>query len=88
MLYRIYLEQRLDKQASVIKTIRELTDNFTILQGRAYFGDEHRPCWIIEINHEGLWPIGDFESCIDKLKKVLNMPHILVTKTKIERVLY
>lgn len=95
MLYRIHIEQRFDKQKAVIEAVKELTNGFIILQGTAYYGNNHRPCWVIEINHEGLWPdgdSGDFESCINKLKKVLNMPHILVhilvTEIKMEQVIY
>ena len=89
MLYRIQIEQRFDKQKAVIDAVKELTNDFIILSGTAYFNSNNRrSCQIIEINREGLWPNGDFKSCIDKLKKVLNMPHILVTETKTERVIY
>ncbi len=86
MLYRIQIEQRFDKQKSVIEAVKELTSDFVILTGMAYFGNNHRPCQIIEINHERL--SGDFKLCIDKLKKILNMPHILVTQTQMTKVIY
>lgn len=88
MLYRIHIDQRLDRRKAVIEAVKELASDFTIFTGMAYFNGNRRPCQVIEINHEGLWPDGVFKSCVDKLKKILNMPHILVTETKIEQVVY
>ncbi|KKN53847.1 hypothetical protein LCGC14_0598060 [marine sediment metagenome] len=87
MLYRIQIEQRFDKQKLVIGAVKELTSDFVILTGMAYFGNNHRPCQVIEINHKELWP-PDVSICIAKLKKILNMPHILVMKITVGRTLY
>ena len=77
MLYRIQIDQRLDKMKAVTDAIEEATNDFVIVQGRAYSGNKHKPCWVIEIEDESNYEI-DFTSCIEKLKKVLNMPTILV----------
>lgn len=78
MLYRIITEQRMDKQKPVIDAIKELTSDFIILQGRAWFGNTHKPVQIIEINVSD--PLDYIDECLDKLKKILNTPTILVTK--------
>ncbi len=85
MLYRIQIEQRFDKHKAVIEAVKELTSDFVILTGMAYFGNNHRPCQIIEINATEMLSVG---YCITKLKKILNTPHILVTNSEIQRVMY
>lgn len=85
MLYRIQIEQRFDKQKTVIGAVKELASDFVILTGMAYFGNNHRPCQIIEINATKMLSTGE---CINKLKKILNMPHILVTRSEIRRVVW
>ena len=87
MQYRIYIESRIDKQKPVIDAIKELTSDFTIFTGTAYFNNNHRPCQVIELNHEGL-SVGDFKPCIDKLKKILGTVTILVTSNTAIQVLY
>lgn len=87
MLYRIHIEQRFDKRRAIIEAVKELASDFVILTGVAYFGNNHRPCQIIEINHEGLWP-QTLATCLEKLKKILNMPQITVTQQTTMQVLY
>ncbi|KKN21070.1 hypothetical protein LCGC14_0928960 [marine sediment metagenome] len=87
MLYRIQIDQRFDKQKAVIEAVKELASDFIILTGMAYFGNNHRPCQVIEIN------CSDFigaavTACVNKLKKILNMPHIMVTRTDTNKVTY
>jgi RNA binding exosome subunit len=77
MLYRIYIDQRLDKQKAVIEAVKELTSDFIILKGMAYFGNNHRPCQIIEVGFENA---SNIKSCIDKLKKILGTPTIMVAQ--------
>lgn len=87
MLYRIQIEQRFDKKRAVIEAVKELTSDFIILTGMAYFGNNHMPCQIIEINCTNYK--GDaVAACVVKLKKILNMPHIMVTRTDTNKVLY
>ena len=89
MTYRIYIELRIDKQKLIIEAVKELADDFVILQGRSSYNKTHvRPCQVIEVLHEGLWSDGVFKSCIDKLKKILGVSHILVTEVRTEQVLY
>ncbi len=87
MLYRIQIEQRFDKHKAVIGAVKELTSDFVILTGMAYFGNNHRPCQIIEINHDGKYQ-PDIKLCVDKLKKILNMPRILTTASETAQVMY
>lgn len=75
MLYRIQIDMRLDKMKAVTDAIKEAASDFVILQGRAYSSNKHKPCWIVEIEDESNYEI-DFTSCIEKLKKVLNMSTI------------
>ncbi len=87
MLYRIQIEQRFDKQKAVIEAVKELTNDFIILTGMAYFNGSHRPCQIIEINTPHY--LGDaVKMCVDKLKKILNTPVILTTRSDVHQVLY
>ncbi len=86
MLYRIYIDQRLDRRKSVIEVVKELASDFTILTGMAYFNGNHRPCQIIEINVTEV--LSNVDLCAGKLKKILNMPHILITRTETARVVY
>lgn len=85
MLYRIQIEQRFDKQKAVIEAVKELTSDFVILTGMAYFNGNHRPCQIIEVHGTQFISI---EPCINKLKKILGVSHILVTRTNTERILH
>ncbi len=86
MLYRIQIDQRFDKQKAVIEAVKELTSDFVILTGMAYFGNNHRPCQIIEINTDKV--LSNVDLCAGKLKKILNMSHILITRTEIAQVMY
>lgn len=87
MLYRIQIDQRFDKQKLIIEAVRELASDFVILQGKTYFGNNHRPCQIIEIYSS--FHIGDaVKVCVDKLKKILNTSTILITRTETAQVLY
>lgn len=79
MLYRIYIDQRLDKQKLIVDAIQEITDDFVILTGQAYFGNQHRPVQIIEIEDDSDNEI-DFTPVIEKLKKALNVQKILVKR--------
>ncbi len=89
MLYRIQIEQRFDKQKAVIEAVKELTNDFVILTGMAYFNGSHRPCQIIEINTDKIGlEIALVERCIEKLKKILNMPTILAIYSCTHRILY
>lgn len=91
MLYRIHIEQRFDKQKAVIEAVKELTSDFVILAGMAYSGNNHRPCQIIEINDaDSLTTIVSFDlrQCVNKLKKILNVPLILTTTVSATQVLY
>lgn len=86
MIYRIYIESRMDKQKPIIEAVRELEHDFVILQGRSYYNKTHvRPCQVIEVHGTQFMLI---EPCIKKLKKILGTPHILVTRTNTERTLY
>ncbi len=85
MLHRIHIDQRLDKQKAVIETVRELTSDFVILTGMAYFSGNHRPCQVIEINATHMLSVG---YCVIELKKILNMPSILITRSEIRRTVY
>ncbi|KKN19133.1 hypothetical protein LCGC14_0948890 [marine sediment metagenome] len=86
MLYRIQIEQRFDKQKAVIEAVKELTSDFVILTGMAYFGNNHRPCQIIEVYQ--LWLDNNLKLCIDKLKKILNTSQILVMQYMVTKVFY
>ncbi|KKN69795.1 hypothetical protein LCGC14_0437410 [marine sediment metagenome] len=87
MLYRIQIEQRFNKQKAVIEAVKELASDFVILTGMAYFGNNYRPCQIIEINSS--FHIGTaVKVCVDKLKKILNTSHILVTRSEIQWVVH
>lgn len=87
MLYRIHIEQRFDRQKAVIEAVKELASDFTIFTGMAYFNGNHRPCQVIEINSSHY--LGDaVKVCVDKLKKILNTSHIMVTRTDTHKVLY
>lgn len=85
MLYRIQIDQRLDKKKAVIDAVKELASDFVILSGTAYFSGSYRPCQIIEINATEMLSVGE---CVKKLKKVLNMPSILVTRIEVRRVVW
>lgn len=87
MLYRIQIEQRFDKQKAVVEAVKELASNFIILTGMAYFGNNHRPCQIIEVDTPHY--LGDaVKVCVDKLKKILNVSYITVTRTDTHKVMY
>lgn len=87
MLYRIQIEQRFDKQKAVIEAVKELANDFVILTGMVCFGKNHRPCQIIEVNTPHY--LGDaVKVCVDKLKKILNVSHITVTRIDTHKVMY
>lgn len=77
MKYQIQIEQRLDRQKLVIDAIKELTNDFVILTGMVYSGNQHRTCWLVEINSDKEI---DFKPLADKLMKATNMSAILVTQ--------
>lgn len=87
MTYRIYIESRMDKQKLVVEVIRELTDNFVILQGRSFYNKTHaRPCQMIVI--ETALVLSNVDICAHKLKKILGMSAILITRTETAQILY
>ena len=86
MLYRIQIEQRFDKQKAVIEAVKELASDFVILTGMAYFNGNHRPCQVIEINT--IKVLSNVDLCATKLKKILNVSHILLTRTETAQILY
>ena len=79
MLYRIQIDQRLDKMKVVTDAVKEVASDFIILTGTAYSGNQRRPVQIIEIEDESDNEI-DFGPMIEKLKKALNMQEILVRR--------
>ena len=79
MLYRIQINQRLDKMKAVTDAIKEVASDFIILTGMAYSGNQRRPVQIIEIEDESDNEI-DFGPMTEKLKKALNMQEILVRR--------
>ena len=70
----------------MIEAVKELTNDFVILTGMAYFGNNHRPCQIIEINTTEV--LSNVDLCVAKLKKILNVSYILLTRTETAQVMY
>ena len=80
MLYRIQIDMRLDKMKAITDAVKTVTDSFIVLTGIAYCDNNtHKPVQIIEIEDDSGNKI-DFGPCIKKLKKVLNMPTIIVKR--------
>ena len=79
-LYRIQIDQRLDKMKAITDAVKTVTNSFIILTGIAYCGNNtHKPIQIIQFEDDSGNKI-DFDPIIAKLKKILNMPTILVRR--------